>query len=607
MSRWADENRWLTSFSSEPGRWSTDRVPYAREWMDSANCRWVRKVSLLTSTQVGKTETLNNICGFHIHQDPCPIMVVMPRRDDAKLIGERRLRPMVEASPALRAERTERGADLQSRELTFRNAIVYLRSAQSPADLASVPVRVVLADELDKWPQWSGEEASPLKLVEERTRTFYDHLILTSSTPTTRRGAIWRQFEAGDQRRFWMPCAHCQKPLTFEFQQVKWNTEAVRTREDMDREREAWYECQHCAGKVDDRAKRVMVAAGWWVPKGRDPIQWRDVDAANDRAVHRSYHLWAAYSPWVEWWKIAAEHLSSRGDPAERMNFVNSWLAEVWEDQVQDTTDAGVRACIGTHRLGEVPADALVITGSVDVQVDRVEYHVNAWGRDEESWIVAAGETNDWEELADILFRNTWGEKKLPMRGCLIDSRYRRPEVFDFVRRWPAVARMIAGVTSESPVPFGTKRIDKHPKTGAVLESSMIVWTITVSWFKDLLAGRIAKALAEPDSRVGRLWLPADAPETMKVQLASEQKVRERSGKREVLRWVLKPGHQRNEAWDLQVYAAAAARMFRVDTLRTEATAPQRAAQAPVATRAGPPQRQQQRRSSPYPSFGRRP
>ena len=266
-------------------------MPYAREWMDSANCRWVRKLTLLTSTQVGKTETLNNIAGYHIHQDPCPIMVVMPRRDDAKLIGERRLRPMVEASPALRAERTERGADLQSRELTFRNAIVYLRSANSPADLASVPVRIVLADELDKWPQWSGEEASPLKLVEERTRTFYDHLILTSSTPTTQRGAIWREFEAGDQRRYWMPCPHCGKAQTFEFPQVRWDTDAVKTREDMDRVREAWYECRHCAGKIDDRSKRVMVAAGWWVPKVRDPNEWRDVGSKTDRATHRSYHL----------------------------------------------------------------------------------------------------------------------------------------------------------------------------------------------------------------------------------------------------------------------------------------------------------------------------
>lgn len=609
VSEWADEHRWLTSLSAEPGQWRTNRVPHAREWMDSANCRWVRKVTLLTGTQISKTETLCNLVGYFVHQDPCPIMFVMPRRDDAKLMSERRLRPMVEASPALRAERTERQADLQSRELAFRNAIVYMRSAQSPADLASSAVRVVLCDELDKWPQWSGEEASPIKLVEERTRTFFDHLIVTASTPTTRRGEIWRQFEAGDQRRYWMPCPHCGKPQTFEFGQVKWDTERIRTKAEMEEAREAWYECRHCSGKIDDRAKRAMVAIGWWVPKGHDPIQWRDVDSKTERHPHRSYHIWAAYSPWIEWWKIVAEHLYSRGVPADRMNFVNSWLAELWEDQVQDTTDAGVRACIGKHRLGEVPAEALVVTSTCDVQVDRVEYHIQAWGRDEQSWLIGVGETNDWEELGDVLFRNTFGEQKLPMRVCLVDSRYRRPEVFEFVRKWPTVARMIAGVERDTPQPFGTTKLEKHPKTGVVLPNSMTVWTVNVGWFKDLVSSRIQRALAEPESKAGRIWLPIDAPDALKVQLASEQKIRQRSGNREVMRWVLKPGHQRNEAWDLQVYQAAAARMIRVDTLRTEATAPQRPAMPPASPRPGPPNRQQRRPGGgpSFPSLSRRP
>lgn len=574
--------------------------------MDSAVQPWVRDVTLMTGTQVAKTETLNNIIGFHVRHDPCPTMLVMARADDAKLAMQKRLMPMVNASPALRAECTDRVADLNSREMTFRRCILYLRAAQSAADLASVPVRVALCDEVDKWPTWTGREAAPLSLLKERTRTFYNHLIVTASTPTTRRGLIWRRFQSGDQRRYWMQCGHCQKPILFEWPQVDW-PDKITTKEQMDAAQDAWYECQECGGKIDDRMKRSMIASGWWVPDRQDPVQWRDELSKRDRCPHRSYHMWAAYSPWIEWWKLVSEFLDSDGDPEKKMNWVNSWLAELWEDQVQDATDAGVRACVGTHNLGDVPSEALVITGTVDVQVDRLEYHVNAWGRDEESWIVAAGATNEWEELADILFRNTWGEQKLAMRGCLVDSRYRRSEVLDFARRWPTVVRMIAGVDTDRPNPFGTVKIDKHPKTGQVLENSMTVWTISVGWFKDLLAGRIQKSLADPGSKVGRLWLPSNAPDQMKAQLASEHKVRERSGNREVMRWVLKPGHQRNEAWDLQVYQAAAARMFRVDTLRTEATAPRRPAQAAPPARPGPPQRQQQRRSSPYPSFGRRP
>jgi phage terminase large subunit GpA-like protein len=607
VSEWADAHRFLdSSFNAEPGPWQTSRVPYAREWMDTANCRWVRHLSLMTGTQVSKTETLNNLIGYHIQHDPCPIMLVMPRRDDAKLAMQRRLLPMVEASASLREQRTGRQDDLQTREMVFRRCIVYLRAAQSPADLASVPVRLVCADEVDKFPDWSGKEASPLDLLEERTRTFYDHLIVCASTPTTRDGNICQLFEDGDQRRYWVPCPHCQWLQVFEWHRVKWDKATVTTAREMEDARHAWYECARCEQQIDDRGKIEMLARGWWVPTGHDAMQWRNVESKEERHPHRSYHLWAAYSPWVQWWQIVAKWMASRDVPKRFQNFVNSWLAEVWEERVQNTTDAAVTACVGTHKLGEVPADAKAITATVDVQVDRMEYHLQAWGMDEESWLVGVGRTNDWNELGDILFRNLYGPQQLRVHCCLVDSRYRRPEVLDFCRDWQPVARMIAGVEREGSVPFGTKKLDKHPRTGAPLPNSMTVWTVNVDWFKDLIAQRMQQALAEPESRAGRLWLPSDLDAASLKQLASEHKVKQRSGNREAMRWVKKPGHQRNEAWDLQVYQAAAARLSRIDTLRTErkqfAKRP-----APDAT-APPPRRQQnQRRRGPrFPTLGGR-
>jgi len=259
--------------------------------------------------------------------------------------------------------------------------------------------------------------------------------------------------------------------------------------------------------------------------------------------------------------------------------------------------------------MQDVPQDVKVVTAAVDVQKDRLEWSVQGWGLDEESWLIAAGrvqkakDAGDWRELGDILFRNTWGKEQLQLRCCVVDSRYRRDEVLDFVRRHQPVARMIMGVERDAAVPFGTLRLDKHPRTGASLPNGLTVWTVNVGWFKDLVASRIARTIAEPESKPGRIHLPSDLPVDWLSQMASEHKVRERSGNKERHRWVLKPGHARNEAWDLTVYNAAAARLIRCDTLRSEERQP---GASPPARPPGPPPRKHRPPGARFPLLGGR-
>lgn len=617
VSQWADEHRVLDPlFTNEHGPWSTKRVPYAREPMDAAADPWVRQVTIMGPTQIGKSEIANNILGFYLQHRPSPAMFVLPNVNASKLAARKRVRPMILASPALSAEMTENRHDFATRDITLRRSSIYMRSAESPTELAAVAVRLVLGDETEKWPKWSGSEANPLSLVRERTRTFYDHVIVLTSTPKVRGGIIDREFERGDQRRYHVQCPHCQKWIVFEWAHVTWDNENVSTPEAMQEAQQAWYQCQHCGGKVDDLQKSAMISRGEWVPRGRDAADWISTGRASDRSEHRSYHLWAAYSPWLTWWRIVAEFLRSKNEPSDMMNFVNSWLAEVWEDRVQNTSDAAVRACIDARPARECPDEVLVVTGAVDVQKDRLEWCVQGWGLDEESWVLDAGRIplmangGDWEQLGNVLFRSTWGKHML--RSCFIDSRgggkhgaARGDEVLDFVRRWHPVAVMIAGVERDSPEQFAPKKVDRHPRTGAVLQQSLTLWTVNVGWFKDLVAARIAKATAEPDSKAGRIHLPSDLPEGWLDQITSEHKVRERKGNREVDRWVLKPGHLRNEAWDLLIYNAACARHRYVNTLVSPARLPER-----VQNRAAKPAAQQPRPRRPgggYPSFGGRP
>lgn len=587
VSEWADENLRLDPLvNADGGRYRTAQTPYAREWMDSVNDPWVRQVAICAGTQVGKTTTINALIGYAIAQDPGPVMVVVPRTADVPTFYERRLMPLVRQTPALLAELTDRVHDAKRREVLFKRALVYLRTSQVPAELASVPVRYLFADEVDKFPGWTGKEAPPLDLARERQRTFWNAFCVVTSTPTVPDGAVWLEYLDGDRRHYWVPCPHCGRFQVLVWAQVKFD--ASLSAREMREQRQAHYECEHCHKPIDDQAKRGMLAAGVWCPEGVELDAWRQ-RRESDRTERRSYHLWAGYSPWLTWWQLVAQFLSCAGNPAKLQNWVNSWLAEPWQERLEVTTSDAVSACVvpGTLR-GQVPAGCLVATAGVDVQKDRIYYVVRGWGYDEESWLLDCGSVATFAELEAVLCGRVWSERGgAGVRCGLIDSRYRREEVLEIVRRRPQL-RMGAGVDRQGPLDFTAQKLDKHPRTGAALANSTLIWSITVRNFKDQLAARMQRPYS---------WhLPEDAGEDYHRHVVSEHKVRVRSGSREAERWVPRPGAAANHLWDCEVYAMAAARMIRIEALRRDAEAPKRPP---------PPQRTRGERPS-YPSLGNR-
>jgi len=567
VTEWADRFRILDQNSVEPGAYRSTRTPYAIEWMNNATTPWVRQTTIIAGTQMGKTESINNAVAFAICQDPAPAMFVLPRNADVATTQQRRIMPMILATPALRDELTDKLGDAKKREIAFKRSTLYLRSSQSPADLASVPARYLFFDECDKYPAWSGKEAAPLELARERQKNFWNSVTYVVTTPTTREGVGWREFDDGDRRRFWVPC-----PLCGAFQVLKWAQvrypEGITARE-MRRTRCATYHCERCADAIPDLEKTRMLERGVWVPEAFTFEAWtQGGDRERDRADHRSYHIWSGYSPWQDWSKIASQFLKMKARPDTLMNWVNSWLAELWEDRVEaPTEDSITRAILPGFAMGKVPDGVLLATAGVDVQKDGLWVVVRGWGWNDESWLLYATKVATFAELDDVLFRHVWCAKGVGVRAGVIDSRHRRGEVLDFVRRRPAI-RMGVGVDRHGPLDFTTHKLERHPDTGVPLEHSLLVWSITVGNFKDLVASRMQR----PQD-----WhIPIDVPDYYRAQVTAEHKVRKRSRNREVELWVTKPGSAQNHCWDCEVYAAAAAKMIGVDMLKRvegEATA----------------------------------
>ena len=595
VSQWADRHRFLDSkTSAEPGKYRTSRTPYSRQWQDSANCAWVRQVSIIAGTQLGKTETLNNILGYAIHQDPAPAMVVMPRNPDVRLATQRRILPMIMGSPVLKAELTEHEHDVKNVEIAFRRAVLYVRSSQSPADLSSVPVRYLLADEVDKYPKWAGDEAAPLDLARERQKTFWNRIAFVTTTPTTRDATGWSEYEDGDRRSFYLPCPDCGGFQVLDWHQVSYPKGS--TARDVERDGTiVAYACKLCGVTIADNAKPRMLELGVWVPAGHAVKEWIATGQAADREPHRSYHLPSLYSPWLRWSDMAAQWLKSKDKPERLQNWVNSWLAEPWEDKIEAPTESDIDAAIvpgWTHAAGKIPEGVLVATAGVDVQKNGMWVVVRGWGWDGQTWLLFAGFVSTWDALEDVLYRNDWtpsGAKTAGIRAGFIDSRHRRGECLEFVRRRPTM-KLAQGVDRTSALDFSSQKLEKHPDTGENLKRSVRIWSLTVARFKD----NHAEAMRDP----AKWHVPEDVSDDYRRQVTSEHKIRKRVRNRERDMWVLKPGSRANHLLDCEVYSVAAGKLVQVERLRRDGDAAK-----PRSSRPAPPNRGNPRPPTAFPSL----
>ncbi|WP_217581021.1 phage terminase large subunit family protein [Lysinibacillus sp. GbtcB16] len=188
VSQWADKHRVLSKeASAEHGRWNTDRAPYQREIMDAVNDPDVDQIVVMSSAQVGKSEIINNIIGYHIDYDPAPMLLMQPTLEMAEAYSKDRIASMIRDTPALSKKVNSPKAKDGNNTLLqkkFAGGHLTLVGANSPASLASRPVRIVLADEVDRFPPSAGAEGDPLALAQKRTKTFWNNKWVSVSTPT---------------------------------------------------------------------------------------------------------------------------------------------------------------------------------------------------------------------------------------------------------------------------------------------------------------------------------------------------------------------------------------------------------------------------------------
>ena len=568
VSQWADRHRMLSGrASAEPGRYRTARTPYMREIMDRLSpSDTMQRIVFMKAAQVGATEAGNNWIGFAIHQAPGPMLAVQPTVELAKRNSRQRIDPLIDESPDLRervkpARSRDAGNTMLSKE--FAGGILIMTGANSAVGLRSTPARYIFLDEVDAYPASADEEGDPVTLAEARSLTFaHRRKVFLVSTPTIRGlSRIEREYEASDQRRFFVPCPHCGHNQWLKFERLRWQKGKPETAE---------YHCEGCDRSIGEHHKTAMLEAGEWRATAVAAV------AADPTTV--GYHLSALYSPigWLSWERIVRSWEAAQGSDEAIKAFRNTILGETWVETGEAPDWQRLYDRRERWKSGTVPAGGLFLTAGADVQKDRIEVDVWAWGRGLESWLVdhvvieGGPDRHDaWSELTALLDRSWPHERGAHLRiaRLAIDTGYEAPAVYSWSRAQGfgqvSPVKGVEGFNRSSPV-SGPTFVDAT-EGGKRLRRGARLWTVAVSTFKAetyrfLRLERpteedMAEGAAFPP---GSVHLPHWVENEWLKQFVAEQLVTVRT-KRGFARLEWQKLRERNEALDCRVYARAAA------------------------------------------------
>jgi phage terminase large subunit GpA-like protein len=529
--------------------------------MDAFHEPGVQTVVVMGSSQWGKTAVAVNIVAYHIGHDPCPILVIEPTVDPmAKDFARNRLEPVIAASPRLRDTVSKKRAKDSSNTIlqkTFRGGSVNVGGANSAASLAARSARLLVLDEVDRYPPELPGEGNTMAIAIKRTASYrHRRRVFIDSSPTMKGATIDTYFQRGDQRRFYVPCSSCGHMHPYEWKNVKWKAEDAAS---------ARIHCPACDYPMGDAERVAVLAKGEWRPESEE-----------HEPSFVSFHLWEAYSPFSSLREIVSGFLRARklqkaGDSSEMHTWQNTTLGEPIEHDAGEGAEPHVllmrREPIEPGQEGYIAEGACCLTMGVDVQDDRLELLVLGWGPGEECWLVdrriLGGNTDGpdpWKELDAVLdhqYLHPTGQA-LPIQATCVDSAgHRTTMVYDYASRQGA-RRVYAVIGRDGQRPIVSS---PSPRKWGRQQRQVPLYTIGIDAAKAMIVSRLKIGEQGP----GYVHMPhVDwADEELAAQLTSERLVTKFT--RGVPTQVWRKTRPRNEALDCFVYGLAALRLLHPD------------------------------------------
>lgn len=410
-----------------------------------------------------------------------------------------------------------------------------MAGANSPASLASRPIRILLADEVDRFPVSAGTEGDPFNLAKKRTTTFWNKKIVAVSTPTVKgTSRIEALYDESTREQYHLNCPACDFSQPLKWPQITFDRDENGYPENIG------HACEHC-GAVNGQLS--------WTSK---PGEW----VARRKSSTRGFHLNELISPWRRWEQIAADFLEAKKSQETLKTFVNTSLGETWEEE-GESIDHDALYKRREHYPAEVPADAVVVTAAVDVQDDRLEVGVEAWAKGDQNWKIDykvfhgdPSRPDLWARLDDYL-QTKWEHQNgplLPIACTTIDSGgHYAQEVYKFVK--PREVRRVYAIKGKSQA--GAPVVGRPSKSNLGKVSLFSIGTDTA---KEVIHARLK--IMEPGAGYVHFPVGGVFDEEYFAQLAAERRVKKYFKGRPRLEW--QKTRARNEALDISVYNLAA-------------------------------------------------
>ena len=558
-SEWANLHFQLSpENSAEPGKYRWERMPWQKEMLDIACGEEYKDIVFMTSARVGKTVTMMATTGYFMHQSPSPILWLLPTETIAKQFSSNDIDPMLRDVPALRElvkdKFTREGGNTTLSKRYVGGTMTFV-GGQNSSGLHGKTIRVLFADEIDRYPESAGKDGDVIDLASIRTTTFqHKAKRIYASTPTvTDFSAIEKKFKESDQRHYYVPCPSCGHKQTLQWEQLSYKEDPTNPK----------YICRSCSYGMTESEKYQMVLGGEWVRHNAD-------------SKVAGFFLNALYSVNMTWAELVAEWTSIGKNRHKLQVFMNSRLAKSFQL---------IEEYIGANKLGErleiynaeVPTKSEqcngvgVLTCGVDIQQNRIEAYVWGFGKSDECYLIDfrlfEGDTqknNVFEQLSHFLLNEryqTLSGAKIGIRAIAIDSGYNANRVARYVRDLKTLDhanRIIMAVKGDANYTSGIlERQAKFYK-----ESGQTYFRVGVNPAKD----HIAQLFNNPDAGENYVHLPVAYPKRLEqerfldketlYQFTGEKKVYEYKGARRIGSW--KAMRDRVEALDCFVYAYAA-------------------------------------------------
>jgi phage terminase large subunit GpA-like protein len=465
ISDWIEANVFIKN-SSIPGRYSIDETPALRQIYEDIGNPRIRKISVAKGAQLGVSQLASNVILYYVCNDSLPVGCFFPNDTLARQFNEKKFSPSLEQCEAAAEFSTGNKDDERKLSYLFTSCSVDFIGAGSPAKLASNSFALLLIDEADKLVDHEAKgEADSISLAEKRTLSFQDdRKILLFSTPSeVGLSRIWPEYLKSSASKYQCPCPFCAHPQELVFDQVrfshckldsgKYDLNKVKT--------DAFYECVHCKGKIDERLRREMVSCG----------EWKATNSEGFDHETRSYHLTALMFFWITMGELAVEWIQAQDDVCKLHDWFNNYAALPFQNRATSFKDTDIDTLVfesPEYYKGNLHQKPDVLLAAFDKQMGYFWYSVLAVNRDDSLSLISWGKIMGWEDVQTVL--NTeyqYNDQTFRVARAVCDAKFQGDEVMDACCRWHGLLFPIKG--DETGFVLGTYSVGTHNHKGILI------------------------------------------------------------------------------------------------------------------------------------------